>query len=294
MNQIVDKDSAVIEYPGSPRAFGVDRNHKEMAKFSDADTHALEPAINFLSQFARDALNARHARHHRISQLPAPAVDDSGFGEDKFNILESYDTVFLVDDSPSMAGERWELVKIILDYATAVATTYDRDGIDIHFFNNRTANRDKIKDREVAAEIHKNIVLRGNTPIRDQLSRHLNDYLRKFLKADELNFNRYNLIILTDGEPDPEWEDADDVSDREDAKIHSAAYRLIRKTIVSIARKLNDAGAERNQVGIQFCQIGNDEGAQRFFKYLDNQIKSIFKLDRDVSISCEYEPSFRV
>ncbi|MCJ1423906.1 hypothetical protein MMC29_001791 [Sticta canariensis] len=281
---IVDKASAVIEYPDSPRPFGINRNHREMAKFSDGDTHALEPAINFLAQFARDAINARQLGHLSVSG-DAPSMIINSNVEDKFSILDSYDTVFLVDDSPSMAGERWELVKKILNRSTTVAMCYDPDGVDMHFFNNKNANQDNIKDPVIAEEIHQNIELRGNTPLLHQLSEHLDCYRRIFetRNADEINFKGYNLIILTDGKSDEEFEDPDEVSDREDAKVNSAAYRLIRKEIVKMARAFDKAQAGRTQVGIQFCQIGNDEGAHAFFRYLDNNLKGRYKLGRDAS-----------
>lgn len=273
MNQIFDKDSAVIKYAGSPRPFGVNQNHKEMAKFSDADTHALEPAIQFLAQFARDALSARTApRRSSISPLHTPAAIASLDSEDKFSLLSSYDTAFLVDDSPSMANGRWDLVKSILDQATIVATSYDLDGIDIHFLNNTMANTDNVKDQAVAADILQNIVLRGSTPIINELYQHLDDYIRKFRRTDKLNFKGYNLIILTDGEPNRDWEDLNDMLYRKDARINSAAYRLIQEKIASIAKELDEAGVERTQLGIQFCQIGNDEGAKAFFDPLDNKL----------------------
>ena len=255
-----------------------------MIKFSDDDTHALEPAIYFLAQFARDALTTRHQRENYTVPPPPPATRRPDL-EDKFSILDSYDTVFLVDDSPSMAGERWDLVKKILDYSTSLATSYDPDGIDVHFLNNKTANQDNVKDQAVAVDIHQRIALRGSTPLYDQLSRHLTGYLKKFNgRGDDFNFKGYNLIILTDGEPNKEREDPDEISDPEDAKVTSAAFRLIRKKIVSVARKLDEAEAERNQVGIQFCQIGNDAGARQFFDYLDNRLKGKWNLGRDVSV----------
>lgn len=274
----MDKDSAVIEYPGSPRPFGVDRNHKEMARFSNDDAHALEPAIHFLARVARTALAI-------IPEIPSPPEPGPPDVEDKFSVLSGFDTVFLVDDSPSMNGQRWELVNKILDYSTAVATSYDPDGIDVHFFNNTTANQDNIRDRAVAVEIHRNIFLKGNTPIRDQLSRHLNSYLRKYRRRpeDHLNYKGYNLIVLTDGEPNPEREDDDDISDHEDARITKPAFRMIRKLVVDVAHALDEEGAEKSQIGIQFCQIGNDAEAHAFFKYLDDRLKGKWKLKRDVS-----------
>lgn len=183
-----------------------------------------------------------------------------------------------------MFGKRWDLVKRILTYSLAKATQYDTDGIDIHFLNNRTANVNNIKDQAVAVEIHRQIALRGSTPILDQLSRHLNDYLRRFRLSNDMNFKGYNLIVLTDGEPDQEFEDPHEISDRDDARVTSAAYRLIRKRIVQVARELQQGRAERTQVGIQFCQVGDDEAATSFFQYLDNRLKGKYDLDRDVGL----------
>ena len=98
------------------------------------------------------------------------------------------------------------------------------------------------------------------------------------------------MIILTDGEPNKEFEELDEISDREDARVNSAAYRLIRKEIVKMARALDNAHAGRTQVGIQFCQIGNDEGARAFFRYLDDKLKGRYKLGRDVSLLNVFQP----
>ena len=285
--QIVDRESAVLEYTGSPRPFGIDRNHKELARFSNDDAHALEPAIYCLAEFAREALVVQRAEAAPplTPPLPPPIIKGQGPAkeEDKFSILDTYDTVFLIDDSPSMAGQRWGLVKKILDYSTALATRYDTDGIDVHFFNNKGQNEDKVRDPVVARQIHRRVTLRGSTPTLDQLSRHLMDYLRRFRAGrDNFNFKGYNLIVLTDGEPNEDWEDPNEISDQEDAMVNSAAYRLIRKKIVQVAKELDKAGAEANQVGIQFCQIGSDEKAQQFFEYLDDRLKKKWDLERDV------------
>lgn len=254
-----------------------------MVRFPYDAAHALEPAIYYLAQFARNALAPRRPLLPSPYQFPPPLSPGPTSGEDRFSILESYDTVFLVDDSPSMRGKRWDLVKRILTCSLGLATQYDPDGIDIHFLNNKTANVNNVRDQAIAVDIHRQITLRGSTPILNQLSRHLNDYLHRFKAAqDHFNFKGYNLIVLTDGEPDPEYEDPHEISDKEDAKANSPAYRLIRKKIVQIARELQKVRAERTQVGIQFCQVGDDEAASSFFQYLDNRLKGKYDLDRDV------------
>ena len=252
----------------------------------------MRPAVHFLAKIATNAIEREKARSRPIISPPPPPapVDSDGHAvEDRFSILESYDTVFLIDDSPSMRGEKWELVQRILDYSTEVAVRYDQDGIDIHFMNNTSSNQDSVKDPEIATKIHHGVELRGNTPTRDKLSRHLGVYLQKFRAANySPDFKGYNLIVLTDGEPNPEYEDEDDVSDHEDARKNKAAFRLIRKRIVEVAKKLDAEEAEPAQVGIQFCQIGNDEDATRFFQYLDDRIKGKNNLGRDVSSLCSW------
>ena len=267
----------------------MDRNHREMARFTHDDAHALEPAVQFLALSAQQALDVQTSRARprpRPRPEPVPAVvGGKSIGENKWSKLKTYDTVFLVDDSPSMAGEKWDLVKEILDYSTVVATTHDPDGIDVHFLNSHSANRDNVKDLAVAERIHHDVILQGSTPMLDQLSRHLDNYLLRFEKNRHvLNFKGYNLIILTDGKPDEDEEDPDEISDEDDAEKHSAVYRLIRKKIVQTAKDLDQAKAARSQVGIQFCQIGNEDNVQEFFEYLDDQIKGKWKLKRDVSM----------
>lgn len=233
-----------------------------MARFSNDDAHVIQPALHLLATVAANAI----------------AI------EDRFNILKAYDTVFLIDDSPSMYGAKWELVQKILDHSTAVASRYDEDGIDVHFMNNVNANRDKIKDPEIAIQLHHGIELRGSTPTLDKLSRHLKGYLQRFKAANfSADFKGYNLILLTDGEPNEEYEDESDVSDQEDARKYGAAFRLIGKKIVEVAKKLDEADAEPRQVGIQFCQVGNDEEATVFFRYLDDRLKRKYSVGRSVS-----------
>lgn len=249
-----------------------------MVKFLNDNEHALKPAVYFLAELAKKAITLQIARNRSI-QLPRRPKDTNGNkSEDRLNILSNYDTVFLIDDSPSMAGQKWELVKHILDYCTPLATEYDRNGIDIHFFNNK--GEDNVKKPEIAAQIHHDVVLKGSTPLLDKLSVHLKQYFQNYRKSEwAADFKRYNLIILTDGEPDDEWDEDGDPTDPT-----KPAFRLVQKKIVDYARKLDDdrVDAEPGQVGIQFCQIGNDEDATRFFQFLDDRLKGKEKLSRDV------------
>lgn len=64
------------------------------------------------------------------------------------------------------------------------------------------------------------------------LIHHLNDRVQKFKAADfSADFRCYNLIVLTDGEPNPDYENESDISDQEDTKKNKPAIRLIRKGV---------------------------------------------------------------
>lgn len=107
----------------------------------------------------------------------------------------------------------------------------------------------------------------GNTPIKDGRVRHLKGHLQKFKAADfSADFRCYNLIVLTDGEPNPDSENESDISDQEDAKKNKPAFGLVRKGIIEVAQKLDVVDVEPGQVSRKFCQIGSDHDATVFFE----------------------------
>lgn len=278
----------MFDYDGAPRPFGLNRDHREMTKFSRDNDQGMSAIVHFIANRARDAIAELDAQARAAYSTPLPqhptAIRNKN-EEDKFAILKQCDTVFLVDDSPSMRGRGWELVQHILEHSMTVATWYDRNGIDLHFFNDWDSNQNELSDPEKAIRVLKNVDLNGDSPLYDQLCRHLDDYWSRFEKdGRKVEFKNYNLIILTDGEPKEEYESSDEISDQEDARKNKAAFRMIRKKIVDVARQLDKANARKKQIGIQFCQIGDDRDANVFFHYLDNDIKGNYKLKRDVSI----------
>ena len=284
----MDPDSAIFDYQGKPNPFGIQKNHRDMVKFGHKSDHGLPPACHFLTTEASRAVRMRQAQELSVESLQLstkPMNLVSRGQEDKLAILKACDTVFLVDDSPSMR-KSWSDVLKLLQYATNKATLYDTDGIDVHFMNDMESNTDRVRSYTRASEILRKVDLNGSTPLYSSLCRHLDYFLHCFDKrGKQPDFKNYNLIILTDGEPDHESEDEDEISDMEDAEQKKGAFRLIRKKIVETAQILDGERARKDQLGIQFCQIGSDEGAKQFFEYLDNDIKKNHKLKRDVNLS---------
>jgi hypothetical protein len=61
----------------------------------------------------------------------------STIADSKYAFLTQFDTVFLIDDSDSIAGRSWREIKKALSAITPICTTHDADGIDIYFLNHR-------------------------------------------------------------------------------------------------------------------------------------------------------------
>ena len=256
-----------------------------MTRLSASDHRVLEPAVSFLCQSIDNALELQSLRSAEPDTSDVSfwrSQLDSGT-EDKYSILRDYDTVFLVDDSSSMnTARRWELVQRILAVSTEIATHYDSDGIEIRFFNDKKASANNITDPQIARAMIQQVTPNGRTPTLRRMSEFLRGYVHRLRENQyDPDFSKLNLIILTDGEPDPDWEKPSEISDAEDAKQNTAANRKIRKEIVSIGTQLDQIRASEEQIGIQFCQIGNDVGVAKFFDYLDNNLAEKYDV-RDV------------
>ena len=183
-----------------------------------------------------------------------------------FGRLRSYDTVFLVDDSDSMYGPRWDTTKHVLVKIASIAVLHDRDGVDIRFFNEyfEDAERLNLDSADKVMGIFDKVDPFGSTPTADVLERELKDYIFEYRR------NRHrkglNLIVLTDSEPD--------------------SGQDVAGVIARFAKKLEELEAPLRHVGVQFVQIGGDKKAAEFLGTLDNDLQKNYALDRDVSAHC--------
>ena len=180
-----------------------------------------------------------------------------------FRKLRSYDTVFLVDDSDSMYGRRWDTTKHVLAKIASIAVEHDKDGVDIRFFNEHLEDDERLHlnttDKVMTA--FSKVDVDGSTPTADVLERELQDYIYEY--RSNRHRKGLNLIILTDGEPDPGQD--------------------VAGVIAKFAKRLEGLDAPLRQVGIQFVQIGGAKEAADFLATLDNELKEKYGLDRDVS-----------
>ena len=192
--------------------------------------------------------------------------------EDPFTGLGRFDTVFLVDDSGSMAGVGWSLAHRILKRSTRIAMRYDDNGIDIHFLNSESKNRNHVTTWDSVTQTLAAITPQGGTPLGHQLQKHLQGYIDSYMDQGgrrNPNTKQLNLIVIADGEPDE-------------------PYKRIKKMVVRVAQDLDKERALDTQVAIQFCLIGDNSAAADFYSSLDNDIEEEQGLDRDVCIDFHF------
>ncbi|KAL4742165.1 hypothetical protein BDV11DRAFT_181206 [Aspergillus similis] len=202
---------------------------------------------------------------------PEPAANSSSSTgatpDTAYSFLNTFDTVFLVDDSTSMRGERWREAEDAIAAIAPICTHYDADGVDIYFLNHRNRSRSSsesgaaggyknVTDAQGVREIFKSVSPSGATPIGTRLHQILTPYLRDLKRLTsqgrEAELKPLNIIVITDG---AFTDDAESV-------------------VISAARQLDDPSIQAVpwQVGIQFFQVGDDQQAKEYLQALDDEL----------------------
>ncbi|KAM0364096.1 hypothetical protein ACHAO7_010086 [Fusarium culmorum] len=192
----------------------------------------------------------------------APSIPGITSAEDKYAFLSTFDTVFVIDDSGSMAGRSWGEVQVVLRTIAPICTSHDPDGIDIYFLNHRSSATGSgtqapggyyhYRNTEEVSGLFAYVCPSGSTPTGTRLQSILNPYISHIASpaANIESTKPINIIVITDGAPsdDPE------------------------AIIVTQARKLDQIEAPPHQVGIQFFQVGNVLGATKALRELDDDL----------------------
>ncbi|KAI0467877.1 hypothetical protein F4859DRAFT_227949 [Xylaria cf. heliscus] len=217
-------------------------------------------------------------------------------GADMFRFLAEFDTVFLIDDSSSMAWNdkgttsrlkpgqlsRWEQTRNVIEQIVPVCMEYDQDGVDIYFLNDPyhrnffddphrdEAGWSKDGDRSHGKASHAYI---GVTQAED-------------VKAV---FNNRNPMLNTPtgrrlGEIMETYVDCYEARDAERQELPKPLNIIVitdgeasdkddlRNTLIRQAERLDALSAPYHQLGVQFFQVGKDEPAARHLVELDNDL----------------------
>jgi Mg-chelatase subunit ChlD len=200
---------------------------------------------------------AAPARFAEAGPNPLPTVIEprrSSEDEDgRYAFLRTFDTVFVIDDSGSMAGRSWRETAAALAAVAPICTRHDADGVDVRFLNAPDEPRfHGVRDAAAVEAIFASVRPRGATPTGQTLHSILRPYMARYARAPEAT-KPLNLIVITDGEP------SDDVE----------------SPIIAAAKKLDKLDAPAWQVGIQFFQVGNEPGAREHLKQLDDDLAEL-------------------
>ncbi|MCJ1250637.1 hypothetical protein MMC30_007865 [Trapelia coarctata] len=262
---VVPKELAILDKrPG--KSYGTNSDYRDILKLSKPG-HSLKLVTDILCSTIATKLGLTRptgiAPDTTPPQNPLNSAADPAQTPNKEKVyarLIKYDTVLVVDDSESMSKARWKTTAHVLAAIAAIAVHYDRDGVDIRFFNSDVEARN-LESSDKIMELFGKVEPDGPTPTADVLETELNEYLYEY-GQNRRQKKGLNLIILTDGEPE-RGQDVEGI-------------------IVKYAKKLERIQAPPLQVGVQFVQIGGDKKAAEFLKSLDDDLKDKHGLDRDM------------
>jgi uncharacterized protein YegL len=157
------------------------------------------------------------------------------------------ETIFLVDDSGSMAGCLWKDTSAALQ---AICAQRRDNKIDVHFLNHSdiydiTAAQDIVKIFQTVRPI-------GVTPTGRRLEEILKTYLQHYRKSPG-TIKPTKVIIITDGEP--------------------SSGPDVESVIFMAAKTLDEVDAPACQLAIHFFLVGNATSVKEDFERLHNNLQ---------------------
>ncbi|KAH6951136.1 hypothetical protein BKA56DRAFT_682423 [Ilyonectria sp. MPI-CAGE-AT-0026] len=124
-----------------------------------------------------------------------PSLSNITSAEDKYAFLSTFDTIFVIDDSGSMAGRTWREVREAVGAIAPICTSHDPDGIDVYFFNHKSRNSGsgtqapggyyQIKDATQVQRLFESIRPGGATPTGARLHTILQPYCANLSRKPE-------------------------------------------------------------------------------------------------------------
>ncbi|KAK9772306.1 hypothetical protein SCAR479_11006 [Seiridium cardinale] len=218
-----------------------------------------------------------HYERYQSGAHPAISAAQASTNEDQYAFLSRFDTVFLIDDSGSMAGRSWHETQAAVSAILPIIFSHDEDGPDFYFMNNLTMDAGSSDEPWKAGTGYRNVKRsqgtsssgeqltveemfnmvrpRGATPTGQRLAHILRHYLKEYEArvretGDETCLKPLSIIVITDGAPSDE----------------------VGGVIKQAAKRLDKLDAPPYQIGIQFFQVGNERGAAAALRELDDEL----------------------
>lgn len=279
------------------------RGKKNNPSSSSSKSPYAIPGNNSLSAYASSptnkALNAEFFSLPSTSSPTQPSSPPPAYSpplDDPYAFLSDFDTIFLIDDSGSMAGRSWKEVSFALKSITPICVTHDPDGIDIYFLNQPDQERFKrIKNVREVERIFEEVRPGGGTRTGGRLMDILGSYVRSIEEQQRrrrMAANTTNNTFTTATTTTPGASGAGERNRQEESLFEAAPaggqddefprpLNIIvitdgvpsddpESVIIHAARKLDALDAPPWQVGIQFFQVGEEQGAADALRELDD------------------------
>ncbi len=170
--------------------------------------------------------------------------------------MKDRDYTLILDKSGSMSTPdqpsgrtRWQAAEESTLALARKCEQFDPDGITVYLFSSRFKRYDDVTSSKVEQ------IFMENDPVgTTDLAAVLNDAIQNYLQrkaAGQTKPNGETILVVTDGEPD----------DR----------RAVMEVIIAGTQHMD----RDEELAISFIQVGNDAGATKFLKALDDQLSSV-------------------
>ncbi|KAI9638977.1 uncharacterized protein MKK02DRAFT_42007 [Dioszegia hungarica] len=230
--------------------------------------------------------NASVAAEQPLTSADDPAATTADVN-DPLHALEYYQTVFIIDDSPSIAGEAWQVATQVFSQVAHTAMKYSAEGIDVYFTNSKRVGRE-LRTADDVEELLAGLQARGTASTGHRLKAILRDHTDRLTPPDVTSPGRQprretkpmNLIIITDGVCARST-----LQRKQHAELHSISRAELidnvteddlEGVIVQCAKELDRAGHPASQIGIQLLQIGQDLDARAALQELDDGLAGTY------------------
>ncbi|KAL9086986.1 MAG: hypothetical protein Q9159_003880 [Coniocarpon cinnabarinum] len=242
------------------------------------------------TQHVNTAMNTKSEASRALVARAAPKIEDGK----RLAKLNQYDTIFVIDDTSSMAlpaneresqrpetngqgfADHWSVLENCLEGIVDVATAYDQDGgIDVRFLK---TGKDTFRDGQTFDQDH----LTNGQDLLDRLM-----LIRSMLGTQRCEGGTFFWELLYDlmFERSDKWQKFRKQRDSGEVGPKPKFVNIIVITdgaaddpdeiewaISEVAKSLDASGAPPRCVGVQFVQIGDDKDARDWLKKLDDEL----------------------
>ena len=175
-----------------------------------------------------------------------------------FSFSPIFDISFVIDNSGIMSARSWRETKEALKVITSISTQHHVSGIEIYFLNG-----DCRKHITTPADVENGFASvhpRSGTSVGSKLNSIMESYLLNLEQQGKNAVKPLDIIVISDGKA------GDD----------------LKNVVLSAARKLDRLDALAWQVGIQFCQVGNDPKVRKWYEELEATLAYQNERDKEV------------